>query len=473
MTVSTPPELAEIPRAGLPRHEGARKRVVVVGAGMAGLVAAYELQRAGHEVTVLEARGRVGGRVHTLREPFADGLYGEVGAMRIPRTHDLTLAYCEHFALPLTPFTIGNPRGYVHLNGHRQRYADAAALPASLPFELAPNECGKWVETLWSEAIADVRERVAHGGNSAWAEVERELDDFSTREFLEHRGWSEGAIEMFGLLMFQEALMNSSVLEVLREELTSCYADLQQIDGGMDRLPNAFLPALRHRVRFGACLTALDQSDAGVTVHYRTAAGAFHETADHAIVTVPFPALRHVESLKPLSRAKQRAVRQLRYDASAKILMQCRRRFWEDDDGIYGGGSVTDLPIRAMFYPDHGRETGRGVILASYTWSEDAQRWGSLAPEDRIAQALENVAAIHPQVRAEFEVGVSHMWHDDEYAGGAFALFEPGQRRQLHDAIVAPEGRLHFAGEHASLAHAWIQGAVESALRSARAIHLA
>ncbi len=181
--------------------------------------------------------------------------------------------------------------------------------------------------------------------------------------------------------------------------------------------------------------------------------------------------LRHVEAMKPFSRAKQRAIRQLHYDASAKILFQCRRRFWEEEDGIFGGGTITDLPIRNLYYPDHGRETGRGVLLASYTWSEDAQRWGSLSPVDRIGQALENVAVIHPQIREEFEVGASQMWHDDEFAGGAYALFDPGQQTLLYEQIIAPEGRIYFAGEHASLAHAWIQGAIESGLRTAHAIH--
>ncbi|HEX9187480.1 MAG TPA: FAD-dependent oxidoreductase, partial [Vicinamibacteria bacterium] len=287
------------------------------------------------------------------------------------------------------------------------------------------------------------------------------------REFLEHCRWSEGAIEAFGLLQFQEALMNSSFLELLREEVTRCYVDLVEIAGGMDRLPNAFLPELRSRVRFGAKMIALDQDGRSATVHYQTPAGRFRETGDHVIITVPFPVLRHVEALKPFSPAKQRAIRQLHYDAAAKILLQCRRRFWEEDEGIRGGGTVTDLPIRALYYPDHGRETGRGVLLGSYTWSEDAQRWGSLAPADRVAQALENVAAIHPQVTQEFEAGVSYMWHHDEFAGGAFALFDPGQQTQLYDAIVQPEGRIHFAGEHASRAHAWIQGAIESGLRAA------
>ena len=112
-------------------------------------------------------------------------------------------------------------------------------------------------------------------------------------------------------------------------------------------------------------------------------------------------------------------------------------------------------------------------MLASYTWSEDAQRWGSLPPADRICQALDDVKEIHPQIADEFEVGVTKMWHDDEFAGGAFALFDPGQQTLLHAHIIRPEGRIHFAGEHASLAHAWIQGAIESGLRAALEVHLA
>jgi len=463
--------LLDTARHGLPRREGRAKRVVIVGAGMAGLVAAWELLRAGHDPIVLEARARVGGRVHTLREPFTDGLYAEVGAMRIPRTHDLTLTYCERFGLRLTPFTMGNPQAYVHLGGRRWRLGEVQANPGCLPFTMGDGECGRSVDALWSDAIAGFTDRIAREGDGAWTAIANEWDHCSTREFLEHCHWSEGAIEAFGLLQFQEALMNSSFLELLREEVTRCYSDLVEIEGGMDRLPGAFLPGLRPRIRFGARMIALDQDERSATVHYQTAAGRFKETADYVLVTVPFAVLRHVETMKPFSPVKQRAIRQLHYDASAKILFQCRRRFWEEDDGIRGGGTATDLPIRALYYPDHGRETGRGVLLASYTWSEDAQRWGSLAPGDRIAQALENVALIHPQVTQEFETGVSYMWHHDEFAGGAFALFDPGQQTRLYEAIVAPEGRIHFAGEHASLAHAWIQGAIESGLRAAHAIH--
>jgi monoamine oxidase len=221
-------------------------------------------------------------------------------------------------------------------------------------------------------------------------------------------------------------------------------------------------------VRFGAKVTAIAQDDGeGVRIQVQNAAGKHTVRADFAIVALPFSVLRHIEISPAVSLGKQRAIRQLHYDAASKIFLQTRSRFWETQDGIFGGGTVTDLPNRQLYYPDHGRETGRGVLLASYAWSEDAERWGSLSPADRITQVIENVAVIHPQIRSEFEVGASKMWHDDEFAGGAYALFEPGQQTYLYPHMTSPEGRLHFAGEHASLAHGWIQGAIESGLRAA------
>jgi monoamine oxidase len=244
-----------------------------------------------------------------------------------------------------------------------------------------------------------------------------------------------------------------------------------EIDDGMDQLPRAFLPALHDRIRFGARMTAIDQDRSSVTVHYQTLARQVQVRGEYAIITIPFPALRRVETLTPFSSGKQRAIRQLHYDSATKVFLQCRRRFWEESDGIFGGVSITDLALDTLYYPEHGRDTGRGVLLASYTWGNHARQWGSLRPANRILQAVENVAHMHPEVREAFEVGDSMVWDQDEFAGGAFALFTPGQETLLYEHIVAPEGRIHFAGEHTTRTHAWIQGAIESGLRAAREVH--
>jgi monoamine oxidase len=455
---------------GFERLDQPGKRVIIIGAGMAGLVAGYELARAGHDPLILEAQNRVGGRVFTLRR-FAPGLYAEAGAMRIPRVHDLTLGYCERFGLELRPFLMGNPKGLVHVAGRRLTAEQAGLAPDDLGFAVADNERGRSFSDLWADATRDMRAWLEADEVAGWERIVREYDGYTLREFLEVKGFSEGAIEMYGVMNFVEADMNNAVVEEFREDFGRAFEDMQEIVGGMDNLPNAFYREIPDRVRFGAEVHAIDQDADSVTVHYKTESGRYSATGDYAIVAIPFSVLRQVEVMSPFSREKQRAIRQLNYSASTKILFQVRERIWETDDGIYGGASVTDLPIRRLNYPTPDPTTTRGVLLASYTWSQDAARWGAMDEETRLEEALEDVSKIHPRIREVYEVGASHAWYDDRYANGAFALFEAGQQTQLQADIVRPEGRIHFAGEHCSLYHAWIQGALESGLRAAQAIH--
>lgn len=464
-------EILATPQEGLERRPGASsKDVVVIGGGLAGLVAAFELKRQGHRPIVLEAQNRVGGRIYTLRT-FAPGLYAEAGGMRIPRAHDLTLRYCALFNLPMRPFVMGNPKGLVHIGGVRMSMADAQRDPSKLPFDLGEHERGRTADALWEDAIADLRAMVANDGLAAWEEIVRRWDEFSLYEFLREKGWSAGAIEYYSVLNFLEADMHNSVVEMLREDIGGAYVDMQEIVGGMDRLPNAFYAELESEVRLGADVFAMEQDPSGVTVHYKTEANRFSVRGDYAVCTLPFPVLRSVEVTPDFSHAKRRAIRQLNYHASTKVLFQVRERVWEKDDGIFGGATVTDLGVRRLNYPTPDPSTSRGILLASYTWGQDALQWGAMDPETRLEEALDDVARIHPRIRDAYEVGASHAWNGDRWARGAFAMFAPGQQTELQDAIVAPEGRILFAGEHCSLYHAWIQGALESGIRAARQIH--
>ncbi|MDQ3978295.1 MAG: FAD-dependent oxidoreductase, partial [Actinomycetota bacterium] len=359
-------DVLAVPGSGLGRRAGEARRVLVLGAGMAGLVAAYELKRQGHQPVVLEAQNRVGGRIYTMRS-FAPGLYAEAGAMRIPGVHRLTLAYCEHFGLEMRPFITGNPNGLVYIGGNRFTMGEVEAEPRLLPFELSETEIGRTVSSLWDEATSDIRELLANHGPGAWAEITKQYDQYSLREFLELRGFSEGAIEMYGFLNFVETELNNAVVEELRENLGRHYEDMREIVGGMDQLPNAFYRSLADDIRFGTNVTAVEQDAHSVTVHYKTESGRFSETADFAICTIPFSVLPTIDFVTPLTREKQRAIRQLNYSASTKILFQVRDRIWETDDGIEGGATVCDLAVRRLNYPTPDPITRRGILLASYT----------------------------------------------------------------------------------------------------------
>jgi len=465
------PDDLSIVEHGLPRLPRRPLRVAVLGAGMAGLVATYELQRAGHEPLLIEARQRVGGRVETLRAPFAEGLHAEAGVMAIPATHRLTLGYVRAFGIPLKPFPISNPDAYYYVGGRRLRIREAEADPRSAG--LAAGQSDESVSQLWKTTLAPLVRQIGRDGEAAWAELSRLYDRCSLREFLASHGWTEEGIELFGILLNQEALLDTSALELLREELSGCYVDTACIEGGMDRLPRAFLPHLAGALRLHTRVVAIEQSNSGVTVTCETLGQRLQVAADYAIVTLPFPTLRFVDLGNAVSQAKRRAVRQLHYDTASKVFLQFSGRFWETEDGIFGGASLTDLPIRKVYYPRSEGDNQRGVLLASFTWGDDARSWGALPEGERLELALRYLTRIHPQAGALAEGGACKCWHADRYAAGAFALHYPGQHTLLQEATARPEGRIHFAGEHTSLSHGWIEGAVSSALRAVSQIHFA
>lgn len=461
----------QIIREGLPRASQPQK-ILIVGAGIAGLVAASLLQDAGHQVEILEGNTRVGGRLWTLREPFSPGVFIEAGGMRIPNFHHLVLDYANKLGVPMRPFQESSPQGLLFFNGRLARQGEYEADPEIFGYPLAADEKGFSAEKLLGGSLLPVYRKVEQGGAGGWREVCQEYDHCTLLTYLQKvAGLSPGAIEKIGALTGLEAWMNMSLLEALR--MTGEHApdtQLLEVEGGSDRLARAFLPQLSPWIHYGCRVFRLEQDDRGVRVSYRKAPHprVFTRTADRVLVTVPFSVLRMMQISPTPSHHFRYLLRSLVYAPSTKIMMEFRSRFWERE-GILGGSSHTDLPIRNVYYPSHGiGQAGPAALLVSYTWQHDSLRWDALEEPERVRLALEDLAQLHgEQVYEEFVCGVSHSWLRDPMAMGAYAMFEEGQEAELLQSFDRPEGRLDFAGEHLSLSHGWVQGAIESAIRAA------
>jgi monoamine oxidase len=454
-----------------PEKGHSRKRVAIIGAGLAGLSAAYQLTRAGHDVTILEARTRAGGRVHTLREPFADGLHAEAGAMFIPESHNLVMHYVQLFRLPLITVPARRRSPIFYLRGKLINPNQARAI--NWPLRLSPEEKRLGLDGMTEKYVIRVLREMGDASSLNWPPEElKKYDRLTYAEFLREQGASVEAVRLLRLNdadLTGDGVDHVSALMVLREAaLNFDSGRLYTLKGGTDLLPLALAARLTDKIRYGSAVVKIEHDTRGVRVTYLQS-GA-HETiaADYLVCTLPFSILKDVEVSPPFSPMKQRAVTELPYTSASRVYLQSRREFWTEED--LGISAYTDLPIMAIVNSTLN-QGGRRGILESYMAGDSSRRVTGMKEHERLDFTLREMEKVYPLIRKNFEGGTSVCWDEDRWARGAYAWFKPGQMSELLPYIARPEGRIHFAGEHASSWPGWMQGAFQSGHRAAREIN--
>jgi monoamine oxidase len=461
-TYSGPLQLAGDPRGA---------SVLILGAGLAGMTAAYELRRAGYKVQVLEYNARPGGRNWTVRGGdvyvelggarqvcgFDDGHYLNPGPWRIPHHHTALLDTCRRLGVALEPFVQLNHNAYFHgpnaFGGAPQRIRAIKADFSGGVAELLAKATRKGA--LDDEVTKEDREILL--------EALRELGgldrDYRYRagpiasEFRGYKRPPGGGLsarpqdsEPVGI----DDILTSRLWEGLGSFLTYDFqTTMFQPVGGMGRIGEAFGRELGDTIRYGVKIVAIAQDERGVEARFEDKGGAAASArADWCICTLPLSILSRIPV--QVGAPMREAIAALPYAPAVKVGLQFNRRFWEEDERIYGGISYTDQPIRQIAYPNHGfNQPGKGVLLGAYLFGgANAYEFSAMSPEDRVRVAVEQGAKVHPQYRAAFEL-----------------------RAQHYDNLCAIDGRIALAGEHASYIPAWQEGAILSALDCVQRLH--
>jgi monoamine oxidase len=428
------------------------KKIVVAGAGLAGLSAAYELVQPGHDVTVIDARDHPGGRVLTLRDTFADGQYAEAGAETFADTHNHVQHYIQALRLETVPaWNYGKLASVVVRNGQSSPSAATASLSRKY---VAP-------------AVKEIGDPLAPGWPSA--NVLRQFDRISMTEMLRSRGASPEEIAALQVIYsdsWDNGTAPDSALCLLRDEAIARQGASFRIRGGNDQLPKALAQSLGARVHYRTTLERVHQDKKRVTVTVNTSGRRSQISADYLICAIPFPVLRSVEISPAFSEGKQRAIRELSYNSVTRVYVQSPARSWVAD-GL-SGYAATDFPIGTVWDCTEGQPGARG-ILECYTSGERARRLASLSESQRIRTVVENLQKVFPGVNGEKFASVA--WDADPLVKGAFAWFKRDQMSTLLPHIARREGRVFFAGEHTSPWFGWMQGALESGNRAAREVN--
>ena len=474
------------------------RRVVILGAGLAGMTAAYELGKLGYETPILEARDFAGGRCQTARRGFSlseadgdtqtcnfdEGHYINHGAWRIPYNHRSTLHYTREFGVPLEVMVNDNPAAYAlyeqtegevtgplagtrirrmqaqaDMRGYEAEMLAKAANQDRLEMTLSPEDKEKFVAFLVHEGYLDSEDLAYKGTSGRGYEVNpgagvqpgegAQSDPFSFTPLLHSEYWN----------LFRSV-----------SSFTQQPAMLQPI-GGMDKIAEGFEGAVGSDITYNAEVKEIRQSADGVRIVYEdTRSGETSEvTGDYCLCTIPLSVLGNIPA--DFAGVYQDAIGSVAYTPTGKMGLQFGRRFWETEDHIYGGHSATNF-FGSISYPSGGWQEQKGVILGYYNFGGTAVEVSNMSSQERIQYALDNGERLHPgQYQAAFEQGFSVAWHLVPYSLGGWANWSDETRASAYPLLNEPDGRIYLAGEHLSYLTGWQAGAIESAWLQLEKIH--
>ena len=473
----------------LPQDAGAGKRVLVLGAGIAGLTATYQLSKSGFECVVLEATGRPGGRSLTVRAgdsvteldsrqtvdfDSGENMYANMGPARIPHHHRTVLGYCKRFGVPLEMFANDNRAALFH---NKDRFGGSPMVARRVRTD---------VRGYLSELLAKAVNRNALDDALSGDEKERVLGLLRSYGSLDpddllykgsaragyagatvNQGMEKGPIN--DKLDFSE-LLRSEFWEYkinFAEGLNQGPTMLQPV-GGMDRIVEVFMRRVGQLVRYESEVREIRHAGTGgARVVFLDRASGKEEAleADFVVCTVPASVLRGISN--DFSTETKAAIDSIQYNPSMKIGFQARRRFWEDEHAIYGGISWTDQDITQIWYPAGGFHEPKGILMGAYIWDDDAYaRYEAMSPARRLESAAEEGGRLHQGYGSELESGVSVAWSKVPYQLGAWATSSTTAPAELRK----PDGAVYFTGEHMTDLPGWQEGSMLSAHAAVSAI---
>lgn len=473
------------------KGDGNGKHIIILGAGLAGMACAYELQKLGYKCTILEARERSGGRCFSVRKGsvntevnmpqqkaiFDEGQYFNAGPSRIPHHHELTLHYCKELGVPVQVYNNINEATYFFSEGKgplsnkkirvREIHNDVRGYMAEL--------LAKAIDTKAVDAgltMEDTQKFLEYLRAEGGLNIDK-LYKASDRRGLETLPGAGDVSPKFSAAYKLSDIIGSGLMEPdfynVAEYVFELQMTLLQAVGGMDAITKALETKVKPSISFDAAVTSIKNTTDGVTITWQQNNQTKTIDGDLCICTIPLPVLSNIDH--DFSSDVSRAIDFIPYIHTGKIGLQFKRRFWEEDEQIYGGITHTNNELTQIFYPSYDYLSKRGILTGYYNFNEKAVRTGELSFKEREQLALQKGRLIHPQYDAEFENSFSVSWHKTQYSLGGWALYTAETRQSFYRALLKPDKNVYFAGEHLTYLNAWMAGAFESARKTVTDIH--